>query len=248
MKLVYITNKKYHLDLYLKGTVLQLPDIEKGRSNINDSTIYTIFCEKYIPCVMGKIKFKGNCYSKALTKYCTVSDEAMAMLIYANNFDQWLHMSKLKKIKTYKEEREKDLKDKENNASDTNDDEDSITDTFINTKNIGNGNVGEKPPQKYFLSQKGRGHTYSQQGYIYFNTMCSAIYMDRHNNGENFDKEFLKHMRDLLENGKGSKKGKRKKIREEEPLIRAYVEEEPGRGITPLNTRLEYSNVPKTSV
>ena len=57
---------------------LKLKDIEFGRKNPN---IYKVFCEKFIPCVMGKIRFRVNCYSKKLSDYCTVSDETMAVLV-----------------------------------------------------------------------------------------------------------------------------------------------------------------------
>ena len=176
-----------------------------------------------------------------LKEYCTVSDEAMTMLVYSNNFDQWLHKSRiLYKIKKQKE--------KENITSITDEDEDTNLDTFYIDYNIDESNLGKEPPQKYFLCKKGRGHTYSQQGYIYFNEMCSNINTDRHSNGAKFDKDFLKHMNDIIENSKDQKKGKRKKAREEGTVVRAYVEGEPGRGAIPLNTRLEYINVPKTGV
>ena len=92
-----------------KRTVLKISDIEKGRSNL-DSSIYKVFCEKYVPCVMAKIKFKTNCYAKMLKEYCPKSDEAMTMLVYSNNFDQWLHKSrilyKIKKTKGKRKENE----------------------------------------------------------------------------------------------------------------------------------------------
>ena len=163
--------------------ILQISDIEKGRSNL-DSSIYKVFCERYIPCVMGKIKFKTNCYAKLLKEYCTVSDEAMAILVYSNNFDQWLHKSIIL-------ENIKRLKEKENKTSDTDEDEETKRASFYANNNIDDDNLGEEPPQKYFLCKKGRGHTFSQQGYIYFNEMCSAINIDRHLNGDKFDDDFL---------------------------------------------------------
>lgn len=190
---------------------------------------------------MGKIKFKTNCYAKMLKEYCTVSDEAMAMLVYSNNFDQWLYKSRI----LYKNKKQKE---KENDKNSTDEDEDTNTDTFEIDYNINDSNFEKEPPQKYFVCKKGRGHTYSQQGYIYFNEMCSNINIDRHSNGDKFDEDFLKHMNDIIENGKEQKKGKRKKAREVETVVRAYVEGEPGRGAIPLNTRLEYANIPTTDV
>jgi hypothetical protein len=53
--------------------------------------LYKMFIERYIPCVIGKIKFRMNCYANSLSEYCSVSDEAMAFLVYYNNYDVWVY-------------------------------------------------------------------------------------------------------------------------------------------------------------
>jgi hypothetical protein len=213
--------------------VLELRDIEKGRNNVYFS-VYKTFCEKYIPCVLGKIKFKTHCYSKKLSELCTVLDEAIAILVYSNNCEQWLHKMVIEKKK----------KDKEKHTDNKDEHDDSNTDNVYEDINSDT----DVPPQKYFVCKKGRGHTYSKQGYIYFNEMCRAIVIDRKNNGDKFDEDFRTHMNDIVQDNKDAKKGKRKKVIEEEAPIRAYVDGERGRGDIPLNTRLEYSDVPVTSV
>ena len=117
----------------------------------------------------------------------------------------------------------KKQKEKEKKTSITKEDEDTNIDTFYIDYKIDESNLGKEPPQKYFLCKKRRCHTYSQQGYIYFNEMCSNINTDRHSIGDKFDKDFFKHMNDIIENSKDQKKGKRQKAREEETVVRAYV-------------------------
>ena len=77
--------------MYGMGKGLSMKDIEKLRG---DQNVYKQFCEQFIPCIMGKMKFKINCYVKKLSEYCSVSDEAMAILIYANNIAQWIYKMK----------------------------------------------------------------------------------------------------------------------------------------------------------
>lgn len=157
---------------------------------------------------MGKIKFRVNCYSKNLSEFCSVSDEAMAILIYANNYNQWFYkINNPLPEKTTNEELE------------------------VYKKNM--------PTQRFFLCKKGRGHTYSQDGYKYFNQMCLKIMEDRKNHGNNFDEEFLTHMNDTLQNDKGKRGVKRKKFVKEDTMVRCFVDGESGRGDIPLSNRFE---------
>ena len=50
---------------------------------------YRVFAEKFIQCIVGVNIFKKNCCVKNLSEYISVSDEAMAFLILANNWDVW---------------------------------------------------------------------------------------------------------------------------------------------------------------
>lgn len=195
--------------------IINLSAIEMGRQN---TCVYKTFCEKYIPCVIGKIKFKNHCYSRKLSEYCSVSDEAMAILIYSNNFDLWTHnMGKLNKDKGYKTIREDDDIKK-----------------------------SKAPLQKYFVSKNGRGHTYSQDGFKYFNEMCSKIMADRQNLGNRFDENFILHMNETIHNVKNPKKGKRKRIIEQQAVVRCFVDGEIGRENITFASRLENCNYPKT--
>ena len=193
----------------LTGNMLNLEDIELGRKNPD---IYKVFCEKFIPCVMGKIRFRVNCYSKKLSEYCSVSDETMAVLVYANNLNQWIY--------------------KYNNPK-------------PNPKNATPDEVlaynRKLPAQKFFESKQGRGHTYSVDGYKFFNLMYEKIMEDRKAHGEQFDEDFICHMNETIQNEKGIKnKGKRKKINEQETMVRCYVDGgESGRGNLALSKRFE---------
>lgn len=72
----------------IENNVLELGKTEE---NIND---YLLFCEHFIPCVIGKISVRKSIgQGKKYSQYCTNSDETMALLVYANNYDSWLNMA-----------------------------------------------------------------------------------------------------------------------------------------------------------
>jgi hypothetical protein len=56
--------------------------------------------------------------------------------------------------------------------------------------------------QKYFKETKGRGHSWSNEGKLYFNEIYDKISKDRECNGEKFDKEFLDFMKKESNEGK----------------------------------------------
>ena len=55
--------------------------------------IYRIFCELFVQGVSGNTSFRNGCCTEPLTKWCTISDEAMTFLILANNWGTWREMS-----------------------------------------------------------------------------------------------------------------------------------------------------------
>jgi hypothetical protein len=56
--------------------------------------------------------------------------------------------------------------------------------------------------QKYFKETKGRGHSWSNDGKLYFNESYDRISNDREDNGEIFDNEFLEYMKKESNEGK----------------------------------------------
>ena len=59
----------------------------------NDTTgNYFEFIEPFISSVVGKIYFKNNQCDQLLSDFTTVSDEALAILIYENNVETWKDM------------------------------------------------------------------------------------------------------------------------------------------------------------
>ena len=167
-----------------------------------------------IPCIMGKIKFKVNCYVKNLSDYCSVSDEAMTVLIYANNVDQWHYKMKYPPP----------------NKNDVYSDKQEELRNFDEEKRTYNKSVPVL--QKYFDEKKGRGNSYGQDACIYFNFTCSKILADRKKHGEQFNEEFLLHM----------KKNKQNKTDEGQKLLRCFVDDdESGRGTIPFHTILDDS-------
>jgi hypothetical protein len=71
-----------------------LEDLEQGRAN---KETYLLFCSKFLPGVTGSGAFKAGCCRMKLTEYCSKSDEAMAFLILANNWEPWKMMIEAKK-------------------------------------------------------------------------------------------------------------------------------------------------------
>jgi 3-oxoacyl-[acyl-carrier-protein] synthase III len=59
----------------------------------NNQEMYRIFMEHMVGAVVGKDIFHKWCYFQVPSKYVTASDEAMAMLIFANNYDIWEEMA-----------------------------------------------------------------------------------------------------------------------------------------------------------
>lgn len=78
-------------------------------------------------------------------------------------------------------------------------------------------NCGVK--QKYFKETKGRGHSWSREGKIYYNEMYDMIEEDRETNGEDFDLHFLECMKGESEAGKRMEKQSSKHSKHEEERI-----------------------------
>ena len=60
--------------------IMTLSDILKMRTDTTG--VYFEFIEFFISCVIGKMHFKNYCCDKLLLEFATVSDEAMAILIF----------------------------------------------------------------------------------------------------------------------------------------------------------------------
>jgi hypothetical protein len=76
-----------------------------------------------------------------------------------------------------------------------------------NQRNIGTTRLEDcGVKQKYFKETKGRGHSWSDEGKLYFNEMYDSIKADRENNGVVFDKYFLEFMKKESNEGKRQEK------------------------------------------
>jgi hypothetical protein len=74
--------------------------------------------------------------------------------------------------------------------------------------------------QIYFKETKGRGHSWSNEGKIYYNDMYDRVLADRNENGDDFDEYFLTYMKQNSEEGKRLEKHKKKEKVEEAPIIK----------------------------
>jgi hypothetical protein len=73
--------------------------------------------------------------------------------------------------------------------------------------------------QKYFKETKGRGHSWSNDGKLYFNEAYDRISNDRERNGEMFDREFLSFMKKESNEGKRLEKLQTKQSKPESEKI-----------------------------
>src|SRR5687767_3144502 len=60
----------------------------------NDLQMYTDFFSLFIGFVIGKKRFEGLCFRENLSTFVTISDKALALLIFENNYDRWIDMGK----------------------------------------------------------------------------------------------------------------------------------------------------------
>jgi hypothetical protein len=74
--------------------------------------------------------------------------------------------------------------------------------------------------QMYFKETKGRGHSWSNEGKMYYNEMYDKVLADREVNGERFDEHFLHYMKNNSEEGKRLEKHKKKVRVDTTPVIR----------------------------
>jgi hypothetical protein len=67
----------------------QLPTLERMKMGRQNSADYRIFCEKFVQGIIGTHTFRNGCFTKMFGDYSDPSDEAMAFLILANNWEVW---------------------------------------------------------------------------------------------------------------------------------------------------------------
>jgi hypothetical protein len=73
------------------GFYIPVSVVDSRREN---SANYVDFATFFIAPVVGKKHFEACCYVQSFCEYVTKSDEALALLIYENNFDRWFSMGK----------------------------------------------------------------------------------------------------------------------------------------------------------
>ena len=51
---------------------------------------YALFCDNFLSCVVGKLRYRKLVRGQRMTHVATSSDEAFALLLLENNYDRWL--------------------------------------------------------------------------------------------------------------------------------------------------------------
>ena len=70
--------------------------MEKFERLRDNFVAYTMIAKEFVQCVVGVNIFLRNCCVKNFTEYISVSDEAMTILIFANNWDVWSEIARYK--------------------------------------------------------------------------------------------------------------------------------------------------------
>ena len=73
-----------------KGEMPEQDDIQEMREN---EETYKIFCNKLLPCIVGKNEWNKLCWQIHVSKIATISDEAFTILLLENSWDVWKEMA-----------------------------------------------------------------------------------------------------------------------------------------------------------
>ena len=71
-----------------------LPSIVNLRQST--SPMYVDFFGLFVAPVVGKKRFDSLCWQQHLSNFVTISDEALALVIFENNYERWMDMGKNK--------------------------------------------------------------------------------------------------------------------------------------------------------
>ena len=77
-----------HTEAEREGKLPQLQDIQLLRYP-DDEEPYFFFLDKILECVAGRRGWKKARTTQLVSQYCTVSDEAFALLTLENNWEKW---------------------------------------------------------------------------------------------------------------------------------------------------------------
>ena len=77
-------------DLIKWHQLKELHEYQKLRANVE---AYGHFCDRILPCVIGKMAWSKDVYSKEISKIATPTDKAWALLLLENSWDLWHQMA-----------------------------------------------------------------------------------------------------------------------------------------------------------
>ena len=76
----------------------RIPMSEFGQMRGAPFETYAFFCDTFLSCVVGKIRYRRLVKGNPMTEVATISDEAFAHLLLENNFDRWVDIHKSRPI------------------------------------------------------------------------------------------------------------------------------------------------------
>jgi hypothetical protein len=83
------------------GFPFKMNEILNLRKPVDETSqyVYFDFIDNFVSVVVGKRKFQKVCHVEKLSKFMTISDEALTLLLVENSYDRWIDMAKTKNTK-----------------------------------------------------------------------------------------------------------------------------------------------------
>jgi len=80
-----------------------LPSLQNLQKLWENTTSMEIFCNNFLACVVRKNEWKDMIKIKTVKEISTITDEAFALLILENIWDEWIKMDAIDYLKRQKE-------------------------------------------------------------------------------------------------------------------------------------------------
>ena len=147
-------------------------------------------------CGSVTIRFKERMVYQKFSDAVTVSEEALAMLIFENAFQRWIHMADMQLKKLYNERSDGINKDKEHESNKKNEGNNKDNDDDFEIDELGN-NIPNVLYQRNVQHKKNKVHTagkWLDKGIKRYNEMLMVVKQNRNSSWRN---KFEKNLQDV---------------------------------------------------
>ena len=87
-----------------------LPDIEELMKLQQNTKTMTVFCDHFLSCIVGEVEWKHQVTHKQVKEFANIMDEAFALLVLENIWDDWINVNTTDYLLPNKRTRRKMLK------------------------------------------------------------------------------------------------------------------------------------------